>query len=114
MRTADHKNLNKHIYLSVLFILFVILTQVSCSPQNANTVQIQSPPPGRNLLLTNIPVPGDPEIAADFKFEYTGEVKDGAICKVLNSITIDSELFFKLDCDGENGWLPRGSVKIID
>ena len=79
---------------------------------NASVVRVDDPFV-EQLLMIDRPLPRfDPDTAAGLDFEYTGVVKVGQTCSVLDTRSIDSNPSFKLNCAGVIGWLPWDAVKV--
>ncbi len=65
------------------------------------------------LFLVDRPIHMSDNPKTGIDFEYTGIVKVGEECRVLQARYVKSQLQYHLNCSGTFGWLPRDAVQII-
>ena len=95
--------------------LLVLLGTAGCSERNPKVVEI-GPSYLGYLLLTDVPVPSDPEAARDLEFSYVGQVPDGTRCAVLGKAEGWHETILEVACAGitSAGWIPLNAVTVIE
>lgn len=113
--TKKTKPVLKIVFGSILTLIALIIVAgiiMSFLRNNATVVKIHSDFVS-GLLLTDRPVHilDEPQVGVDF--EYSGEVDVGTKCIVLDSREVRSDLYYKLNCKGDIGWLSADTTRII-
>lgn len=114
-KTKKTKPVLKIVFVSILTLITLIVFAgiiMNFLKNNATVVKVHSDFVS-GLLLTDRPVHilDEPQVGIDF--EYTGEVDVGTKCIVLDSKEIRNELNYKLNCEGDIGWLSADTTRII-
>ena len=117
--SSQPKRRSRSPYVIVLAILILILILVlinyaiNLRELNATVVQVHDYYVDQ-LLMIDRPISVRDQAAEVGKdFEYTGVVKVGQVCNVLEVQSYGSEVHYRLNCDGAVGWLPADAVKLI-
>lgn len=110
-KTKKTKPVLKTILTLIVLIIFAGII-MNFLKNNATVVKVHSDFVS-GLLLTDRPVHilDEPQVGIDF--EYTGEVDVGTKCIVLNSKEIRNELNYRLNCEGDIGWLSADATRVI-
>jgi hypothetical protein len=105
----------RFVYYIGLGVLITSALLISCGKRIPKTVKVKPSYLGY-LLLTDKPVPVNPDEAEKVQFEHVGKAKDGTRCVVLGMAEGYGDVFFELACEGlrEVGWLPADAVEIIE
>jgi hypothetical protein len=103
------------IFLGVIIlvaILFAIRYAIDRRNLNANVVRVQSQFVDQ-LLMVDRPISMSDDPVRGKDFEYTGIVKVGQVCNVIEPRIYKSQLHYKLNCAGTIGWLPADAVEVV-
>jgi len=108
------RSLFRVILAVLLFIILLVSIKYAINMRNLNAevVRVQDAYVDQ-LLMVDRPISArdQPELGKDF--QYTGVVKVGQTCTVLEARSYKSELLYRLNCAGTVGWLPADSVEVI-
>lgn len=107
--------LKKFFVVGVILLVTFSIINIFLSRRLPKTVVIRSEYVSK-LLLTDRPVPIDPNDSRNIDFEYVGPVDTGTKCIVLTKAEGYGDVYYELACEGKNrvGWLPADAVSIID
>lgn len=93
-------------------VLVAIRAAINARNVNATVVRVQDDYVSQLFMVDRpISMSDNPEPGRDF--EYTGVVKVGQVCNVLEARSYKSQLQYKLNCAGLIGWLPADAVEVI-
>lgn len=114
-KTKKTKPVLKIVFGSILALVALIVFAgiiMNFLKNNATVVKVHADFVS-GLLLTDRPVHilDNPQVGEDF--EYSGEVDVGTKCIVLDSRVVRSELYYKLNCKGDFGWLSADTTRVI-
>lgn len=110
----QRRSLGKAVLIALLVIVALIAVRylITLRNLNAEVVRVSSDYVSQ-LLMVDRPISAADQPEPGVDFQYTGSVKVGETCNVLEVSTYKSELHYKLNCAGVIGWLPADAVAVV-